>query len=278
MVALSSKIILSATMLVVPDYNEGRISSQLNRLDNDRRQSDAPSLLRLPTPRSAIAAPLARRSTSPVRLQAPQLRHQHPISRALRSCRPLLHRSHPRANPSAAYRWTPSPESHDAAVPSSSFARPHTFTNGTKGVHEATHLTIGPRRLFREGHQILHCVPSHYRSAPFPPARAPALPKPTRFRYHSNATMTHSATPFVQPSPLPQCVPGPRREGAPAEVERRWRLQSGWDISRVVNRQQKPPMKKPCKIVSRASTPNRREAGGLAGEGRTTADFAGRVA
>ena len=49
------------------------------------------------------------------------------------------------------------------------------------------------------------------------------------------------------------------REGAPSVVESRWRLLPGCDTSRVLKREERPPMKKPYKIVAGGSTPNRRE-------------------
>ena len=48
-------------------------------------------------------------------------------------------------------------------------------------------------------------------------------------------------------------------ETVPSVVESRWRLLPGCGISRVFNKEERPPMKKPYKIVSGASTPNRRE-------------------
>ena len=50
-----------------------------------------------------------------------------------------------------------------------------------------------------------------------------------------------------------------QREGAPSVVEGRWRLLPGCGISRVLKREERPPMKKPYRIVSGASTPDRRE-------------------
>ena len=42
-------------------------------------------------------------------------------------------------------------------------------------------------------------------------------------------------------------------------MESRWRLLPGCDTSRVLKREERPPMKKPYKIVAGGSTPNRRE-------------------
>ena len=55
------------------------------------------------------------------------------------------------------------------------------------------------------------------------------------------------------------CAASNLARGCPSVVESRWRLLPGCGISRVLKREERPPMKKPYRIVSGASTPDRRE-------------------